>query len=279
MANASKIVASIGLRRAQIYEIDSTGYPDGDQDAADGYDGVRLTGVQSYTPTLPDVQILNHQGDDVVFAQDKLAPTELPSGALNTGKTNLDIDALLGSSLVETLGEAQIGVMATDEQGQEPLVCLVLYRSAQNVDPASAGFGSRHWKQYWFPKTAIIPKDATAEQAGLDQNQYNIVPTKFTMKPWGVPLSDDTNGADQAVYMRTISENPVMMERWTGNGTLTTFNLNWTPINTTKTKVFANGTAQTVASVDTDSTPAFTLSGTPPLNSAVVAFYETSDQI
>jgi hypothetical protein len=274
----TKITSAVGGRGAWIFAQDASGYPSGDQSGAAPYDGVRLTGFQSLSLTLPDPQLIQHQGDDVTFAQDYLSPAELPSATLQTGKFNLDIDALLQGTLTNTIGDAQAGSMATDKDGTEIDVTLIVYRQALDTDPASAQFGKRRWQHYLFPKTRIVPKGGNIEQGAADPNSYNLIPSKSTTEPWGVVYSTGVHGATQVVMRRIIAENPLMLQRNTGNGTLDTFTTIFTPISVAKTQVWANGTPQTVSSVSTVN-KTYTLSAPAANNTAVVAFYETSDSV
>jgi hypothetical protein len=122
----------------------------------------------------------------------------------------------------------------------------------------------------------LVPKGASADQGAVDDNNYNMVPTKTTKTPWGVSLSEATNGATEAVALRLIAENPPIIEAWaTDAGSVLT--TSFTPISVAKTDVFnANGTALTVSSVDTGN-KTITLSGS--AETAVYGVYETSDKI
>jgi len=278
MAATTKISSGSGLRRLDIFLQDTSGYPDGDQSGADGYDGTRLTGVKGFVPTVPDVVTIQHTGDDVTFAQDYFAPSELPTATITSGKTNLDIDSILQGTTVQTIGEAQMGVLNTDKDGQEPDVIVQTTRQSLDTDPASAFYGKRRWNTDFYPISRVVPKAGSSDQGSDDTNNYNVIQTKAGQTPWGVGLSDANNGATEAVRLRFVAEYPLRLERWTADGTLDTFNTAMTPVSVAKTQVWANGTAQTVNSVDTGS-DTFTLSAVPSANAVVVALYETSDKI
>lgn len=274
-----RITAAVGLRHARVYVLDTEGYPDGDQSGANGYDGVRVSGVQSLSLNVPDVQAIQHLGDDRVFAQDYLPPNTLPTAALNTGKTNFVLDDTLVGTKTESVGDGSMSGMVTDKQGREKDVCLIAYRQALEVDDDDAPtYGGRRWQAWLLPKTRMIPKGSSAEQAGADQNAYNLIPTNVKSAPWGKQFSEADNGFTEAVLLKTAYEYPPMLERYTGNGTLDTFNLSKTPISVAKTEVYVNGTAVTVSSVDTG-TKAFTLDSAPSDAAKVVVWYETTDSL
>lgn len=274
----TEITSGAGLRRLQIFLLDSTGVPSDDESGQDGYDGLRLQGVQGVTPNVPDVQPIQHQGDDRVFAQDFLPPTSLATMGINTGKANLTVDAALTGQKVEAVGDTEIGGFLTDKQGSEKDVLFMYYRQALNTDENSGSFGLRVWQQWMFPKSRIIPKGAGADQGAADQNSYNVIPTPTRQYPWEVAFTEANNGFTEALGLRIVSPNPVMLERWTGDASNNEFNLAWTPISTTKTKVWGDGTALTVSAVDT-ANKTMTLSTTPASGVTLVAWYETSDDI
>jgi hypothetical protein len=271
-------VSGAGARQSKFWALNSSGDISGDQSGANGYDGVRLDRLQSGVITIPDIQPVVHVGDDRPFAQDFLPPNALPSATLTTAASNLEDDATLTATLVEELGDIAIAGMATDKQGSEIDVCLFITRQALDTDRSSASQGSRRWLTYVFPKCRIVPKGGSAEQGAADPNNYNVVPSNSTKKPWGVSFTNGTNGFTESPLLRMVSENPLAMERWTGDGSTATFNLQNTPITAAKTKVWFNGTAATVNSVDVNA-KTVTLSAAPANNSVIIGLYEHTDGI
>lgn len=275
----TKQASGAGLRAIYLFTVDANGDPDGDQSGADGYDGTKLSGARSLTSNVPDAQTIPHIGDDRVFAMDVLPPNELETATLTTGKTNLTADAILSSTLVQQVAsDIEMGLMATDKQGQEADVCVVATRQAVDVEPGSGTQGQRRYITKIYPRSRVIPKGSPFEQGGADENSYNVVPSPVDETPWGVGFTVADNGATEAQSLRLVSENPIIMERWTGNATLTEFNLNKTPITAAKTHVWSNGAAATVSSVDTG-TPSLTLDSAPANAAVVVALYETTDSL
>lgn len=276
MANGPNITSAAGLRRIQVFALDSSGYPDGDQSGADGYDGVNLEGARGLSLSIPAVQRIQHVGNDRLLAQDFLPPTEGASGTITTAKQNIGIDATLTGTLVETVGEISFGGLLTDKQGDEIDVCILASRQA--LDTTEGSQTLRRWQTHVFPVARLIPRGGTAEQGGADENTYDVVMSVATAYPTGHTFTETDEGFTEAQYLRGSSENPVVMERWTGNNTLTTFNLSWTPISTAKTIVCEDGVEATVSSVDTANNTV-TLSGASANAAVVVAIYETSDDL
>lgn len=279
MAESTTITSASGLRAARVYELDASGYPSNDENGPDGYNGVDVTGVQAITLSQPGERRIQHRGNDTVFAQDKLPPTELGSGQVQTGKSNQTLDALLKGQKVVTVGEAQLDASETDRDGYEPNVMLVFWRQALDVDPTSTtSAGLRRWQTHVLPKTTMVPKASGAGQDDADVNTYDLTPTKVNATPLGVALSLATHGYTQGAKFRITGEYPMVFERFTGNGTLTEFNLSWTPISVAKTVAVVNGTEATVSAVNTED-PGFTLSDPAAYLSTVIVGYETTDTL
>lgn len=278
MAAATKIVSASGLRRVQVFLTDTDGYPSDDESGADGYDGERIEGVQTFTTTFPDIQILQHTGDDVVYATTTKPPTELPSASLAGSKANLNVDAILNSTNVTTVGETQAGAIATDKDGNEPYVVLLAYQEAINAANGDTAFGKERWYTHCYALTQVVPKGNSAEQNTVITSNYNIAATKSSKFPFGSAFDEAVHGYTQAAYLRFTSEYPPILERWTGNGTLDTFNVTFTPVSVAKTSVFVDGSEVTVSSVDTTN-DTITLDSAPSANAKIVAWYETTDKI
>lgn len=274
----TKIASGAGLKAVYVFAIDSSGYPDGDQSGANGYDGVKLSGVRGLVPSVPDAQVIPHVGDDNTYAQDVVAPGELETAVLTTSKTNLTADAVLSNTLVAEYGDAAMGGVATDQQGFEQQVMLVATRQALDTDPDSATFGQRRYITKIYPSARVIVKGSAAEQASADENSYNVVPTSVKAAPWGESFVLGTHGYTAAQSLRLITDNPVAFVRWTGNATLTEFNLPKAPVTVAKTHAYTDGSTEAVASVDTVN-DTLTFSGAPANAGKVVAWFETSDNL
>ncbi|MHC4617387.1 MAG: hypothetical protein ACYTEQ_06495 [Planctomycetota bacterium] len=274
----TQIASGAGLRNIRAWKIDSDGYPNDTQSGTNGYAGFLIDGAKSFTSNVPDSQIVAHTGNDQPFAQDVLPPTELENAALTTAKTNLSADALLTDTLVQDLlGDLVMGGMSTSKQGCEPQIVLMGWRQALDTDPNSASFGQRRYNTNMYPSARTIPQGGNAEEGGDDVNNYNVVPTSVTDTPWGVTFTEVTNGYTRTQRLRFISTNPLMMESFDTDGAETEFSLDFTPISTTKTRVWYYGSPQTVSAVNT-TTKTFTLSSAPAsATGRLVALYETTE--
>ena len=275
----TKITSAAGLRRVQAFKLDVNGVPSDDESGANGYDGIQVSGAQSFQINAPDAQIIPFLGDDVLFAQMFLPPTTGVSATLNTQKNDMDALALFTNTSVETINsDIQMAGNYTSNQGNEQDVALLITRNALDTDNTSTKFGSQRWQTYIVNKGNVFPKGASIEQNAAEVDAYNVVMTPTSVPPWQKSFTNATNGYTTAQYLVLTSEYPITMEKYTGNGTLTTFNTTFTPVSVAKTAVFVNGTIATVSSVDTGAST-FTLSSAPAASANVVALVQTSDNI
>jgi len=273
---ATQIASGAGLRHVRAWLIDTSGYPSGDQSGSNGYDGIRLEGVKSFQAALPDTQTIRHTGDDRVFAQDQLPPTEMETATITTGKTNQTVDAVLQGTSIETVGEVKMDAVFTDQAGFEPQVCVYGWRQALKTGAGDAAAGARQYITYIYPSARITPKGGTMAEQSADENQYSVVPTVVTKPPWGKAFTLGSNGFTEATKLRVISDNPLMIERHTGDNSIATFNLQFAPISVAKTTCFVDGVEVTVNSVDV-SGKTMTLAAAPGTDAVVVTLYETTD--
>jgi len=276
MTAGPKITSAAGLRRIQVFALSATGYPDGDQSGATGYDGFELEGAKSFALTLPENQIIVHIGNDRPFATDYLPPNAGLSGEVRTAKQNLDADATLTDTKTFAVGEMTVGGLATEKVGTEIDVAVIVYRQALDTTRGSSQL--RRWQMHMLPIARLVPRGGGADQGAADENVYTLVPTGSTKYPWGHAFSEADEGFDEAAWLRGVAENPVMLDKWEGNNTLDTFTMTWTPISAAKTKVYVDGTLVTVTSV-TPGTKALVLDSAPGNATNVLAVYETSDAI
>lgn len=276
MAAGPEITSAAGLRRVQVYALDTAGYPDGDQSGANGYEGRMVRGIQSMTLNIPAMRRITHEGQDRVIAQDYLPPNEAASGEFRAAAQDLGLDATLTNTLLDEVAEVTLGGLATDQQGNEIDVCIIVYRQALDTTPGAQQL--RRWQHYIFPVARLVPRPGGADQGGKEENIYDLIPTVASKTPWGVDFTVADNGFTETQVLRGTSEYPMMMERFDGDGILTKFNLSWTPISTAQTAAFVDGVVAAVSSVNT-TTKTVTLSSAPANGSKVVIVYQTSDAI
>lgn len=274
----SKIASGAGLRHIRYYLLDSNGYPDTSSlSGSDGYAGRRLEGAKAFNANLPDANTIRHTGDDVVFAQDQLPPTELETATLTTGKTNLTADAELGNIIIREIGtDIELLSTGTDKAGQEAQIGLLAWRQALDTENAGASKGQRRYVNYLYHSAKMFAKGSTPQEGGADENSYNVVPTPVTQMLWGEDFTLEDDGYTTAVKSIFITEKPVMIEAYKAPGSVTTFLMDFAPITAAKTHAWVNGVPATVSSVNV-TLKTFTLSVAPSANAIVVVLYESNN--
>jgi hypothetical protein len=270
-----------GFRHTQVLALDqTTGLPLASVAGATAYEGLQAELAKALTINVPDPQIIQHTGDDRVGQTDLLPPTEALSAELRTGKSNLTLDALLSNVNVFSIGDMQAMLLGTDQQGLEPLVCILAYRQA--LDPS----GARCWNWAMMPKARAFPKPASMEEGGVDENTYTIQPTVVTKWPWGLAFESATEGAVETQMARGVSRGRPKMEAWLIDATPTlVLTLGGTArMNEAGTdyaiKVYlyaaATKTASDITATSTLAADQITVVGAVE-NDIVVAFYEQAD--
>ncbi len=229
MAYDVKKVTSAGAASVYYGAVDSTGYLIGSTASApaagdaDGSSMAQLEGVKNFpfVPNAPDR--LNITGDDGAIAQFLWNPIELPTGDATFAVSDMDFAALAMTTLVHDLGGYEfLGVQPANVTYQD--LCLLVTAQAKSRTTATAG--SSLFYNYLIMKANAYyqGRDAFAERAEA-AFIYNLIANKSTNYPWGVAFTDGVNGDTEFVVMEFTSAYRPMIQRWTGNAVLDTFNL------------------------------------------------------
>ena len=280
MATVNPIWTPVGARHARIYELStSTGVISAGTASTTAYTGFWVSGVRGLELTSPEPQVIYHAGDDSIFQVDSLPATEAITGTLTTGKINLTINEELTGDKVVTAGERKYAAFGTSNQGSELQVCMLVYQQALDTQPGSSTEGQRRWSWMLLPKALIIPQQASFGGTEFVQT-YTVRPQFVSSYPWGLALASATEGSTRVQGFRGLAEYKPMINAWTGNNTITTFNLSTTyaAAATAKVKLYvydasgASGADGTSGATITVSTVQPTT--TPDTSDVVVAFYE-----
>jgi hypothetical protein len=276
-----------GFRRLQVFELDNDDLPLVAESSGTAESGKHASGAKALTLTIPDPQILHNTGDDRVDSIDMLPATEGIGIELRTGKTNLELDAMLSNVEAFQLGDMKAMLMQTDQQGCEAQVCILGYRQSQDTDPTSATKGARRWNWVLIPKALVYPKAGPMEEGGQDENTYTVVPQVVTRWPWGIAFTDGTEGAEEAQIIRGICEGAPVMDAWLGDAARVEFTLSKTAMEKycdveldeiPKVKVWTFSKDDDVVTDVTDSisitTTTLTFGAAPEADDVIIAFYE-----
>lgn len=276
MASFTKSIAA-GNSYAFLGFIDSNGFMVGSSTSAPsqgaaGSAMIRLLGIKTAAPTVPEREVVQVTGDDDLMGEFDFSSLTSRSFVAEFAVQDLATEALLLGTNVETLGEIKLGALDVVSPA-ELNVCLIIQSRAKKQDTGSVGQAG--WQGVIIPLATAAPlgRDTFNERSpGVFRMQ--ITPQTASNNPWGITILDANTGTTGLRYRPFTSENPITMHAHTGNAALSTFTLDYAPISAAKTSVTSRRVAQTVTTVSTSSPYSVTISGTPIGGSQMVTVYE-----
>lgn len=273
MAAPSGKEYGVGARYATMFELGSDGYfIPATSDPQDAYEGVQLVGAQTFNVNLPDYRRISHQGDDRVLQVDFLPPTEQATAELNVAEEDLSNLAIMTSVIVRTIGEAKMIGLATDQQGNEPDVGLLLFQQA--VDES----GSRRWRSYLIPKARLSPRPSGFNENPATHN-IQVAMSISSAHIWGTAFSAVDDGFTESQLLIVHTQYKPKLVGFEGDGTTTVFSFPaaFQAQATTKIHgVWVNGVVQVITTDYTATTAAITFEAgsIPASGENIVVFYE-----
>lgn len=281
--NVKKII-SAGADIAFYGTLDSTGYFIGATGTApvagnqDGLPALVLDGIKNAPHTVVEPETVNVTGDNTVLGQFQFEPAELASFVLEVGTQDLTFEALCQGTLVHDDGDLSIGIIQPGAASYRDM-CLMVTAEAKSRASGSVGTGSFH--SLLIPSCTIVPmaRDGFQERAEA-AFRYKVQVNAVDQYPWGLALSAVNNGTVEGSGFYITSENRIAMHAFTGDGTETDFNLDYTPAEASGDKclVYVNGVKQTYTTAYTVSTStkvlAFATGAIPASAAKIVVVYE-----
>lgn len=206
-----------------------------------------FVGIQNMPTGIPEGDTITVPGDDGILGSFNFGSDAPREFVMNFGQGDLELDALLQSTLVEALGDIRIGL------GDPVLptlrtVCLIVNSRAIKRDSGSSG--QQAWGGWIFPVVQIQPlnrEQLAGRTAGAFR--YKAVAQAAYNHPWGITLAQAVNGNPGSFSFPFTSPHPLTLDAFRGNGVKTNWTLNKTPYNTTNTLAFAERVQQTVTGV------------------------------
>lgn len=277
MGTFTKAIAA-GNAKAFLGFIDSNGFLVGSATTAPaagaaGSPMLALTGIKAASPTVPERDVVQVTGDDDLLGEFDFASLTSRSFVAEFAIQNLELEALLLGTNVETLAEIKLGALDVVSPA-ELNVCLILQSRAKKQN--SGVVGQAGWTGVIVPLATAAPlgRDAFSERSpGVFRLQ--ITPQTASNNPWGVTILDSNTGTTGLRYRPFNSENPITMHAHTGNAVLQTWTLDYQPVSAAKTSLTADRVALAVSSVSTSAPYSVTTSATAPIGDAhLVTVYE-----
>ncbi len=258
---------SVGLKRAIIYQLDSSGYP-----ASVGtspYEGLEVIGPKAFTLTVPEARKISHVGNDRVLAIDYLPPVEGVSGELRVGSNDMVAKALVANVFTFAVGDATLMPWGTDQQGFEVDVALLLFQ--QSLDAQTK---SRRWKFYVVPKARVLPAPASMDENPAE-DRYTVAPNPTSVHLWGTALSALEEGATEMAFAEGMAERRPNIVAFKADGLEDTFLLpvGKPAIDPLSIVVWVDGVLQTTE-IDSVTTTTILFDVVPDDEANIVVYYE-----
>jgi hypothetical protein len=250
---ATSIKKIVGNYADSVYYgvVDSSGYLVGGTATApvagnqDGSAMLQLLGVQDFPFEAVDPETPSQPGDGGTLARFINKPTELPSASGVFGSSDYTFSALCQSlSVVDWGGGSFIGGNPKDPTYED----LVMLAISQGKAQDSGSVGVAHWEARLILKANVFSKGRnTFNTSSLPTYSHTVVGNYSEYYPWGHQFAAGDEGDTQFVYLDFTWPYRPILQRYTGDGSETDFNLakNIAEDSADNIVAFVNGTEQT----------------------------------
>ena len=195
----------VGAKKCKIFALNANGSPAATSPTV--YSGLQMYGFKSLDLTIPDARTITHVGDDGPIQVDTLPPTEGMSGNAVFAEESHAAIALVSNMNDFTIKGATMYGLATDMQGFEAQVCMMVYQ--QTLDSA----GLRNWRTMFLPKCTLQYKGSPFnENAG--EHTFNVTPAYVSKTPWEKTFSTADEGFTRAQAIVFQSLKPLNLAAW-----------------------------------------------------------------
>jgi hypothetical protein len=279
MATFTKSIAA-GNTYAFMAFIDSNGFMVGSATTAPsagaaGSPMIRITGIKTASPTVPEPEVVQVTGDDTLLGEFDFDSLTQRSFTIEVAVQDLEAEALLLGTNVETVGEIKVGALDI-LNAAELNACLIIQSRAKKQDAGAVG--QKGWNGVIIPIATVKPlgRDTFAER-GPAVFRYFVTPQIAGNNPWGVTILDVNAGTTGLRYRPFTAENPITMHASTGNGALQSWTLSYQPISVAKTALYGGRNVIAVSAVTTTAPFAVTTVATAPIGGLpLITVYEFS---
>lgn len=221
-----------GLREVIVYELNDELTP-----AATGptaYEGYKMRGATAYEFTPPDSREIVGLGEDGITQVAFLPPNETAKATLNADASDPTLAAKVDGTLVRTIGNASLVGGATDKQGEEPSVGVLLRQASRDL-----ATGKAYWHHYILPSVQMFRKGSGMAD-GKAVTKYQIACNRVSAHLWGEPFTEVLDGYENSQYVEMWSDKPGMISSFLADGTATEFPFGSASYSTTGMSVFAD---------------------------------------
>lgn len=210
MANTSGISWGVDLYRAIVFPLSSAGLYATTPDAV-VYEGLQFEGSRVFEITPAEMREVINYGDGRVRDSIYLPPNTSVKGELRVGYEHQDINAALTNVLQMVTGEKTSVPMSTEQQGNEPIVSLLLMQQAK--DDAKL----KRWRYYLVPRAQAFPMPSSFNE-NATEIRYQITFNPSSVRLWNEALTVGTHGCTEMAYESGMSEGRPNIVMFEGDG-------------------------------------------------------------
>jgi len=204
-----------------------------------------LEGVKNAPHSVAEPESVAVTGDNSVLGSFQFEPNELSSFILELATRDLTFEALAQSTLVATEGDISLSVIQPKAASYTNIIFLV---TGEAQSRASGSIGTPQFETLLIPNATVVPlsRDGFAERAPATY-RYRVTCNPVDKLPWGLALSDATNGTTESPAFTMNSENRLHVYRASGDGTTDDFVLTYSPAEASsdKVRVYVDGVLKT----------------------------------
>lgn len=238
----TKRLVAAGVRDNYLFFYDDNGLLIGgspDTPAAGAASGaVEILGIQTVPLTTGEPETVPILGDDTVLANFEFDSDQPRSYIVEMAVHDLQLDAWLMGTLIETIAGADVGLMDVNNAPERN--CGLIHQGrAKKFDASNQG--QKAWEVELVPLATVKPlgRQALTSRAGAVY-RLKVTEQPFSKNPWGVTLSSAVAGAESAYYRTMRSDNPMHLVAWGGNGALVNIPLDHVPVSVALSAAWSN---------------------------------------
>jgi hypothetical protein len=177
----------------------------------DLYEGVEFEGPVGFDVSFGAPRQIPVVAQGQVQATFILPSIEARTGVLRSSYDKLTLSAMLGGTMVDTVGATNLLPEDTDQSGQETLVALML----QQLQAKNDG-GDLIWRSDVIHRATIVPSP-TGYSAEVMVKEYQIAMSRSSKRMWGESYALATHGCLEATKDIILSDYKFNIGIWMGS--------------------------------------------------------------
>jgi hypothetical protein len=232
----------------------------------------RFEGAKSGPISVPEPDVVTVTGDDEAKGSFTFDSTDLANCILTTSIKDENFEALCMGLEVVTLGDIEMVGVGQPENPQRRDMCFIFQRRAKSRDVGEIGVSK--WEGIFIPKATVTPMYAAFEERTPATYQYKVTLNKSDRMLWGETFGLSTWGTEQLAFHQFITDNPITLHAWRGDGVETGFYTDYTPASAAKLHAYKAGVYQSSGVTVTPATKLVTFGTAPASDQIAHGLYE-----